>query len=742
MDGNRMRKETNHLLLLLLILAFAFSYRLALMTWNTYPPGADIGLHESVMKSITIQGTGFSWNYFHMGGGVSATNPGYHIFVAAVQAFTGVSDYLALATVAAFFSALIALCAFLVVRFVWNEKAAFIAAFLVAFSSGDIAILVWGGYPNVATLMLIPIVFYLFLQRGKFSRGTYLAATSILVGAMFLTHVFSAFVFTTITIITLAVATLLTKKTRTTRTHIVAWLLPVAIGAALVSPYLIQNVPVYFGSEGAVTDAASAMKQALLETRLIPATVVLLSLIPAALVFVLSRINKGKFITTATVLSAAWILVPAVLTQSYLFGIYLDYERFLYFLFLPIIISTAVLIESGSHTLSRLLNRLTSRAKKTAYPAFILSLTLISLLFVPIFTTPNAAIDETNSFQTMTSKGYEAIQWIKTNTAPDAVFVADANYGWWLSGFAQRPTLSAVDPQYLILSREFAPAKAATNLLQTDYFIDNGLIRVSQNSPHAKDSPTFSGWLNNSYLPYQFFSLNETAISVLYRQNNSPQHEAFSQPPNADVRIVNSADHASFIMTRQNQLFNSIEETTIYEGTRFAKVSITLQANTAEVGFDWLHVPFNQKGLPKQYVDTIATVDGEMHVLSQIILPENQLGSDVVLRENPNSYELVFSLDGKNTVQVQFYVGLCPIPADAESDALQGLVANNTKTYLTAISDLPLDYFDYKATIEEWNVSYIVARDSDAISRLANDSLFSLVFKNSEIAIFKVTKTT
>ena len=81
----------------------------------------------------------------------------------------------------------------------WNEKAAFIASFLVAFSSGDLAILVWGGYPNVATLMLIPTVFYLFLQRDKFSRNTYLTVTSILVGAMFLTHVFSAIVFTAIT---------------------------------------------------------------------------------------------------------------------------------------------------------------------------------------------------------------------------------------------------------------------------------------------------------------------------------------------------------------------------------------------------------------------------------------------------------------------------------------------------------------------------------------------------------------
>ena len=70
--------------LLLLIVALAFVYRFTLMTMNTFPPGADIGLHESVIKSIAVGRDGFFWNYYQMGGGVSATNPGYHIFVSYV----------------------------------------------------------------------------------------------------------------------------------------------------------------------------------------------------------------------------------------------------------------------------------------------------------------------------------------------------------------------------------------------------------------------------------------------------------------------------------------------------------------------------------------------------------------------------------------------------------------------------------------------------------------------------------
>ena len=76
-------------LLLLAILLVAFLYRFALTTMNIFPPGADIGLHESVIKSIMAPKPTFFYNYYHMGGGLSVTNPGYHIFSAFMITMTG-----------------------------------------------------------------------------------------------------------------------------------------------------------------------------------------------------------------------------------------------------------------------------------------------------------------------------------------------------------------------------------------------------------------------------------------------------------------------------------------------------------------------------------------------------------------------------------------------------------------------------------------------------------------------------
>ncbi|HEX9863136.1 MAG TPA: 6-pyruvoyl-tetrahydropterin synthase-related protein [Candidatus Bathyarchaeia archaeon] len=748
-------------ILLLLILVLAFLYRFTLLTWNTYPPGSDMGLHESVIKSIT-NGGGFFQNLYHMGGGVSATNPGFHIFTIAVIEMTGLPDYLAQSIVASLFSALIAATAFLFVRAAWGKSTPLIAAALVAFCGSDIAILIWGGYPNVITLMLIPVIFYWFLQRSRFSKYTYLATGSLLVGSMFLTHIFSALVFAAIALITLFAAALLGRKNNQIRSQVAYWLSPILLGILIVSPYLLSAVPTYFGTEGTVTNPISTIREALLETNLVSVNVVYLSLVPMLLFFLLSKVYKGKFFTIQAILSAAWVIVPALMTQAYLLGVYLVYARFVYFLVLPAIIGIALMINLGSSIFSRALGKLMSRTRKTGFgmktsrpkllpfhnPAkwkatsvFAVTIILLTIFLTPLFAAPNVGIALTNFYQVMTQEGYEAIEWIKANTTPGSICVADANFGWWVSGFSQRPTLSAIEPQNMILAHEFEVAKVAANILDLNHFIDNGLIRISQDDSDSANNHEFSAWINGSYLPYEFFSFRDGETDFIYRNGTTPSYQSFSQIPIVSTDVEGDSNSATFLATRENSLFTIIEETTLYRETRFAEVSITLQTKIQGSSFDWLHFYYQQRGPPIQYANSIAAVDTSMQVLSQIIFPEDTLGTSVLMRENPDSYELVYHLEGKSTAQIRFFVGLSqiqPYDANVQTSYLQELIFNNTQTYLFETSDLQLTFFNYKTEIQEWNVSYVIARDKESILRLSNESLFSLVFRNNEVSIFKV----
>ena len=110
------------------------------------------------------------------------------------------------------------------------------------------------------------------------------------------------------------------------------------------------------------------------------------------------------------------------------------------------------------------------------------------------------------------------------------MFVSDALYGWWLGGFAQRPTLSAVDPQYLTVARELAPAQVASNLLDTDYMIDNGYIQVREDGGYiGRHNPMFSADLNWTYFPYSFFQFNDSEINLLSQNGGTVQSTDVTQ---------------------------------------------------------------------------------------------------------------------------------------------------------------------------------------------------------------------
>ncbi len=482
-----MFKATREHILLLLIFVFAFAYRMILMLWTPFPPGADIGLHNSVINSITQSGnTNFLWNNYQMGGGLSLTFPGYHIFAAGIIMMTGMTDYIAQTVIVALFSSLLVFAAFLITKSAWTESGALIVAFIVAVSRPDMEILLWGGYPNIITLLLIPVAFYLYLQKDRFTLTPFLVSTSIIVGSIYLTHSLSAAIFIAITVATVLLVMISPKTFDTSRKKVFYWLLPLVLGAVLVAPFLVSAVPAYLHSNSSFVDI-SAINSAILSTRVLPLTLILPLFACTVLFFFLSKEYKGRFLSVPALLLFMWLLVPTVLTQGYLFGLIVDYNRFLYFLVLPVLILIGMFIERGSFFFAHIIDNyrvLTSQVQKTAknlhknlekvsshitfktlYTSFIVVIVLICLFAFPIFITPWQGTTDQIFYQVMDNPGYQAIQWAKENTPPSSIFVSDALYGWWFGGFAQRPTLSAVDPQYLTLAREFDPATFAKNVL-------------------------------------------------------------------------------------------------------------------------------------------------------------------------------------------------------------------------------------------------------------------------------------
>jgi hypothetical protein len=740
-----------------------------LMHWQTFPPGADIGLHNSIIHSITVSGnTNFLWNYYQMGGGISLTFPGYHIFLSYVISITGLPDYLAHSVVVSFFSSLIALCAFLITRTVWKESAALIVAFLVAISRFDVEMLVWGGFPNVITLLLIPLTFYLLLQKNKFSTGSFLVVTTLLSGAIFLTHSLSSVLFVSMIFATVFLVTVFSKKVGVPRTHLFIWLVPIFLGILIVSPFLLEIVPAYLSaSQDIVTGSMSSIRLALLSTRVLPLELIVPLLVLFPMFFLFSKKQWNNFFTVPAFLLAVWILIPTVLTQGFLFGLYTDYNRFLYFVVLPVIIIIGIVIDHGSHFFSRIIDTYRSLAKansppknsghkrlsrlmryvtrKNLYSLFIIGFLLFSFLAVPIFLTPWRGAEISNFYQAMSDSGYEAVQWIRQQTPVGSVLVSDAYYGWWLSGFAQRPTLSAVDPQYLTLTREFEPARIATYLLDTDYVIDNGLIQVREDGGYiSKHNPMFLAKLNWTYFPYPFFNFNNRETTVLLRIGDDVKSFDLTQLAVKEMRSENSTDQAYILVKKGNNFFNYTQCITVYRGMQFVNMSITVESNE-DVHVEWVNFILQTKGKLIEKNNTIGFLEEGTKVLGQLIFAEKQP------TVSHDGTFLLYDLAGNRRETIQIWASAFSVTDDpeiykdteAKDSYIDTVLAGNLNSYLRALEnavDLSLDVFDYQKAICTNEISYIACRDSDVIPKFANDPAFSLVFINDEVAIFMVKR--
>ena len=776
----KMFKAPNKYFLLFLVLAFSFAYRVLLLHWETYPPGADIGLHESVINSITLSGnTNFLWNNYHMGGGLSLTFPGYHIFVSYIMLMTRLPDYLAHSMVAAFFSSFIVLCAFLIGRRVWGESTAFIVALLVAISRFDVEMLLWGGFPNSVTLLLIPVVFYLYSERERFSRVPFFVATTFLSGAIFLTHSLSAIMFVCIVFFTVIIAIIVSKRLGVSKKNSLTWLFPILLGALLVSPFLVEAVPVYLVA-GDVLD----IRLALLSTRVLPLDWVIPLFASVVFFFLFTKKYRGKFLTVPTLLFTLWIFIPMLFTQAYLVGIYTDYNRFLYFIILPLILLIALGINHGAGFFARIIDTYLSLPKKNSqnkketrkmhrllfhvsrkriYAGFATGFLIFSFLAVPIFLTPFRGVEIQSFYQTMNDSGYEVIQWARQNTPVSSVFVSDAYYGWWFSGFAQRPTLSAVDPQYLALAREFKPAKVAKTLLDTNYLIDNGLVQVREDGGYlGRHNPVILARLNWTYFPYAFLNFNNSKTRIQYRMGDNPHFLYLDQLPVKEMRMENDTEHATIVVEKGNGFFNYTQLTTVYKWVRFVNMSITVESAVEAVSLDWIQFFVNSKGKVIQQIQnkTVGLLDEGVKAFAQLIFDKEQPKVEIVNAEHPCILELAYNLKGESKSEIQISASAYSVTDDQNiyqdfektSDYFNKIITENLVSSHEQISDLPLDVFNYQKAItdldvfnyqkaiNDWNISYIACRDFEILPKFVNDPAFGLVFINDEVAVFLVKK--
>jgi len=729
----------------------AFLFRAGVIFHNEYPPSSDIGFHSSIINLILDEGKLPLRNPYHMGGEPLATPPGYHLFASFTVLFTGMPLLVAQLFIAAFFSSFAVFPTYLISKKIWKSNGAgFLSAFFVTVSSLSLEMLGWGGYPNVISLTLILIIFYIFLKDMDNLHRFNLFTTALLFGSLILTHLFSLFVLFPILLFYISLL-LIGKALKLTGTNSLKamrfFFMSVALGTLFVSPWLLRVSGFYLGmsSEGAFLGGLEENRTLILLNRYVDIKILVLIGAVLPTLFML-KASRRRYVDSESLLLIAWYVVPLVMTQAYIFGIFVDYSRFIYFVDFPgILILSATMfylfcyvsIAIKKSSVAKW-NRVGKVASKIALPAILLAVYVVS----PSLITPMGASTKFDFYTSVRKPEATAMEWIQQRTANSSVLVADHLYGWWLSGVAQRSTLSAAGLEFLLYSHEVEVAKSAQFLLDTDYYIDNGLIQVREDGPYvARHNPIFGIETKKGY-SHSLFHLNDDEATIFFQRKDVRGTVDLSDLNIIEApRISRSENSAVLTITSENDFLKVEKTLEVHRGVRFAELSYEIKTEDEETGIEWvrfiLHIREGRLALNQSMMGLYDTYE---RVCGQIIFEEHYPEVKIYTPEKMSGAEFLYTTEENSSIRIEFLVGVF----DAEDMEYEEILETYDKLFRNPqqiVANLPLIVWDYLETIKDYNISFIVCRDQEIYPKFSNDPNFQVVYNSAEIAIFKVVET-
>ena len=740
--------KRNETLPVLGIFVFSVIYRVLILQNGGYPPGPDVGLHNSIINSIVLKNGNFVWNHYHMGGGPSLTHPGFHIFVAYVWLFTGMPAYIAQCMVAVLFSSLIVLCAFLLTRSFWKLPVASItAAFLGALSRYDIEMVSWGGYPNVVTLAIIPLIFYMFI-REALTRKTSLLTSSLLMGTLFITHSLSAFTFICIAIPFLTLHFIVSGKSPVERRICSTLFASIILGVLIVSPFIVHVFPVYMENvgRGMLTGAISDNQRAILLTRVVPLYMVFLALVPSFLFLVFAKKRRGAFLDKVGILFGLWLFVPALLTQFFRVGLYTDYLRFLHFLIFPLTVFFALLTD---YTCSLMAEATAALIHARGFPVnkkklnslfMVVALTFYTLGFIPFFSSPEGGFTIADYYKVTYPQEFESIEWIREKTPEDALFISNHGYGWWVSGFGHRATLTSTEPQFLMIPHEFNACYIARTLLKTNFVLNNGFIEIADDGGYVgRYNPMLSINCSKFLEPYPMVYLNESNVIIFHKVDGNLKAVAVTAVPVKSLTFEKREESACVHITRENAQLRIMRRVEILKDTRFAIIRMSVESLSSEASIQHVRILLQARGAIYQLEQTVGFLDENIGVLAQVIFEDKQPLVNVIKAYNANYLELFYNSEDTGKIEIKIIVGGFEIEK-FESEHIKSLLAYMACSWRNKEpSNMSIKTFDYREVIRLNRITFIAfQRETYPIERFTNDPMFNLVYINDRVAIFKV----
>ncbi len=300
-------------------------------------------------------------------------------------------------------------------------------------------IFAWGGYPNLTAMIFLAYTFK-YLWRWLEKGVGYQYAILFGVATVFTHHLSTAILLATL----LGAAILLTILRRIGDAKKVGLVFLTTLITFIGYRSLFQYLGDYIWfNEAAFYDLRVNLVDAFLYAY---KTNILALLVTVTTLYILFDLLDTPRLFS---ILGSWIAAPLILSQAYIFGLSIDFARFIFFLAQPVALTLGVgVTRLGIRHWLELVIQYRRRIGAIIFIA-LLTISLAATVEAGISTVDNIdkwyqSIDRYNVWSRR-----DALEWILTNTSLDDVFAADDVMGRWIEGYTLRDTYIALHPRWL-----------------------------------------------------------------------------------------------------------------------------------------------------------------------------------------------------------------------------------------------------------------------------------------------------
>ena len=406
-------------------------------------------------------------------GNLGWTPPLYQIILATFISFTGAAALeqmiFLVKVVAVIIDWLLFFSVYLLGSKFFGRKVGAVATILLLMVVPIFELNLWGGY---TTALGLAFMLLLFLYFPMSVRGLgYLVVTFLVAFSLVLSHQLATFV--TILILTPIMLYMLFKSRGK---YIRAFIALILGGGVAFFLYYFQAMIPYLGVliEHVLLTQKSTLYQ-------IPATTFSSFMVNFGFIFFLGiaglfvayfglRKRKEPALYLITFLS---FVVPFVLAESYLFGLFLPFQWFIYYLMPSMVILAAVSAVFAYSQISRYYGARKNSAKKhwlKIATVFLIILAASTAVF-RFATVYGKVMEGSVYYSTSDLKALEAGKWLKSSYPENAAVVVTEIPGFWFRQFSGKEVFAATNP---IVQRN----EIAESVLALSYELENSLTLI------------------------------------------------------------------------------------------------------------------------------------------------------------------------------------------------------------------------------------------------------------------------